>query len=169
EGQIDQVRAALVRLPGLLSLWEDLHGWEYDYTRGLLQQELWKFDPAHQGRIAALAWSHDGDRIASAGQDRIVKIWDARRRQLHEVCRGHTGWVSAVGFIDDGSRLLSLGEDGTARLWDERRSWLPQVTADDLTGLKVAAVSPTGRRWAWSDGRRVEVRALENEEFLLQQ
>jgi eukaryotic-like serine/threonine-protein kinase len=168
EGQIDEVRAVLNRLPGLLSLWDQLRGWEYDYTRGLLRQEMWKMDPAHQGRIAAVCWSPDGEQIASAGHDQLVKIWDPQHLQLQETCRGHSGWVLALRFVDDASRLLSLSEDGTARVWDERRSWLPEIVADDLMGLRLAAISPDGRRWAWSDGRRCEVHALEADEPLLQ-
>src|SRR5690606_11214747 len=110
--------------------------------------------PAHQGRIAAACWSPDGERIASAGHDQFVKIWDPQRRQLHETCRGHSGWVVALQFVEGADRLLSLSEDGTARLWDERRSWLPEIVADDLAGLRLAAISPDGQRWAWSEGRR---------------
>ncbi|HEU5383576.1 MAG TPA: hypothetical protein VFV38_49880, partial [Ktedonobacteraceae bacterium] len=38
---------------------------------------LWSGEHAHQGVITALAWSPDGQMLASGGQDGMVRVWRA--------------------------------------------------------------------------------------------
>ncbi|HEU5380305.1 MAG TPA: hypothetical protein VFV38_33185 [Ktedonobacteraceae bacterium] len=38
---------------------------------------LWNGEHAHQGVITALAWSPDGQMLASGGQDGMVRVWRA--------------------------------------------------------------------------------------------
>ena len=44
-------------------------------------QVLWEAQ-AHQGAITALAWSADGELLASAGQDGMIHIWHAETGEL---------------------------------------------------------------------------------------
>jgi WD40 repeat protein len=68
--------------------------------------------------INALAISPNGQRVASASFDNILRIFDiATGRLLHEL-PGHKGGVTSVAWSSDGKRIVSGGLDRSMRLWD---------------------------------------------------
>jgi eukaryotic-like serine/threonine-protein kinase len=69
--------------------------------------------------IEHAAWSPDGKRIATAGQDKIARVWDAASGQLL-VEIPHDKPVDLVVFHPDSRRLLTVAET-TARLFDGTR------------------------------------------------
>src|SRR5205823_6454806 len=73
--------------------------------------------PGHGGPLSALAFSPDGNHIASAGSDMAVKVWDRRSQREVRSYRGHTDWVTAVAGSPDGRRIAGV-ENRFLRVWD---------------------------------------------------
>jgi hypothetical protein len=68
--------------------------------------------------VYSAAYSADGSRIVSAGEDGTVRQWEATRgRAIGEPLRGHQGLVYSAAYSADGSRIVSAGEDGMVRQW----------------------------------------------------
>ncbi len=72
----------------------------------------------HTGWVTAVTVAPDGSWLASGGDDRTVRIWDAATGQERATLSGHAGRVAAVAVAPDGSWLASAGWDGTVRIWD---------------------------------------------------
>ncbi len=51
----------------------------------------------------SVAFSPDGQRLASASQDQTVKIWNSATGGELLALKGHTGWVRSVAFSPDGA------------------------------------------------------------------
>src|SRR5438552_744664 len=72
----------------------------------------------HSAFIHCVVFSPDGTQVATASDDKTVKIWDSATGKDVHTLRGHTSLVLSVSFSPDGTRLASAGDDKTVRLWD---------------------------------------------------
>ena len=71
------------------------------------------------GRVDALAWSPDGQRIASTSRsDMAIVIWDVRSGRPERTLTSHTQGIRSITWSPDGMRLASSGYDRTIRIWD---------------------------------------------------
>jgi WD40 repeat protein/DNA-binding SARP family transcriptional activator len=69
------------------------------------------------GGAYGITWSADGERIALAGADGTVRVFDAGEGRLELILRGHGRAVGSAAFSPDGTRLASLDEGGMVRVW----------------------------------------------------
>lgn len=64
-----------------------------------------------------MTFSPDGTRIASAGNDSAIRIWDATTGTEIVALAGHTGPAFGVAFSPDRRYLASSSVDRTIKLW----------------------------------------------------
>src|SRR5262245_28751412 len=74
---------------------------------------------AHADVIYDLAFSPDGKRLATAGYDRLVKVWELTSAAAPPlVLKDHSDAVYGVAFSPDGKLLASAAADRAVKVWD---------------------------------------------------
>jgi WD40 repeat protein len=96
--------------------------------------------------IISAAYSPDGSRVAAAGWDKIVKVWDIKTGELLRQFSGHSGAVQALAFSPNGHFLLSGGADLVARLWDLESGQEIRQFAGHTGPVTAVAFSPDGAK-----------------------
>ena len=90
---------------GMIILWDLVAGREAARTTG-------------HASFATLAFAPDGRTLASAGGDRVVRIWEAGTSRERAVLSGHEGYIDSVAFSPDGRTLATGGQDTLLGLFD---------------------------------------------------
>jgi WD40 repeat protein len=97
----------------------------------------------HREYIYQVSLSPDGTAIATASDDRTIRISDLTSGLVSAPISGHANSVRSVTFSPDGQLLVSGSMDGTVRLW----SRLGQEIGDPLphgAAIHSVAISPDG-------------------------
>jgi len=72
----------------------------------------------HAMRVDGLAFSPDGQFVATGSADNSVKLWDAKSYRELRTLAGHLRGVKAVAFSPDGRWLASGSIDGVIKVWE---------------------------------------------------
>ena len=129
----DSPRAARTRT---IRLWDTASG-----------DELAKLE-GHSAAVRSVAYSADGKRLASGGDDGAMKIWAPATFHLLETLTGHSGSIEAVAFSPDGKTLATAGEDTSIKLWDVKSGKVRLTLAGHAKRVRCLAFSPRGETLA---------------------
>lgn len=74
----------------------------------------------HPREVLSIAWSYDGNYIATGSKDKTIKMWkrDGNSwRAVATLSRGHSHWVTTVAFVPGDMELLSGSVDQVICIW----------------------------------------------------
>ncbi|RIK31134.1 MAG: hypothetical protein DCC56_02790 [Anaerolineae bacterium] len=101
---------------GVIILWNVLTGEKITVLDGHLNPTETEF--ADTNSITALAFSPDGNLLASGAKDNTIVIWNVQDGSQLKVLEGHTGAINSLSFSSDGKLLYSNAMDGTVIIWN---------------------------------------------------
>jgi len=124
-----------------------LRRWEWAWLNSHLDQSVQTLS-GHPGMVNSVSFGLDAERIASGGDDKTVKIWDAKSGQLIRTMYGHQKEVESVSFSPDGKRIVSGSLDTQIILWDADSGLEVQTLRGHKNEVLSVCFSPDGRRIA---------------------
>jgi len=68
--------------------------------------------------ISAIAWSHDGTRLAAACGDKTIRLWDTESGKLKATFQTSSDWIYTLAWSSDGERLALAHGNSTAEVID---------------------------------------------------
>lgn len=98
----------------------------------------------HKSNARGVAFSPDGNIIASASWDKTIKIWDFASRTEIRTLTGHTDWVCSVVFSPDGKTLSSGSWDRTIKQWEVSSGNEIQTLSGHTNWIWSVSYSPDG-------------------------
>ncbi|KAK3375735.1 HET-R [Lasiosphaeria ovina] len=102
----------------------------------------------HLGSVSSVAFSADGQRLASGSGDKTIKLWEPASGQCLQTLQGHRGSVWSVAFSADGQRLASGSDDKTIKLWEPASGQCLQTLQGHRGSVWSVAFSADGQRLA---------------------
>ena len=114
----------------------------------------------HDETVTSIAFSPDGEILASGSNDKTVRFWDVKTGQLIRTLNGHEDEVKAIAFFPNGKILVSVTWNGFIRFWNVQtgeliRTFAHKIPYRTIYGLSqknsilwAVAISPDGKSMA---------------------
>jgi WD40 repeat protein/serine/threonine protein kinase len=141
DGNMGAVDAMLERCPA------DQRGWEWQYLKRQCHTDLLTL-AGNGERVESVAFNPDGTRLASAGWNQVVHVWDVATGQELLHLKGHKATISGVAFSPDGTRLVSGDNKGSLHVWDARTGQHMYPLEAGIAVASNPAFSPDSKRLA---------------------
>ncbi len=99
----------------------------------------------HSRWVTAVAISPDGQRVASAGLDDAIKVWNLGTGELLLTLRGHTKPVNCLAISPDCQMLVSGSDDHSLKIWNLATGALLQTLTGHARDVHTVAIHSGGK------------------------
>jgi WD40 repeat protein/serine/threonine protein kinase len=126
----------------------DRRGWEWSFLK---RQRYGNLPPMqHEATVVSVAFSPDGQQLATACMDGTIAIRDARSGHMLQSLERQSGLLGGalprhLAYSPDGRRLAVARNDGKIRVWDSRSGHLLHTLEAHVGPTWQVAFSPDGR------------------------
>lgn len=142
---------------GFAALWDASSGEQMRvFSKGATRAPT---QEGNMGVVFAVAISPSGRFVASAGTDRVLRLWNSDTGEAVRTFSGHDGDIVCVAFSPDGNLIASGSVDGTVRVW--------RVANGGAIGKPLHGHSGAVNSIAWNPNSRFLVSAGEDNSISL--
>lgn len=142
---------------GTVRIWDVGNGRELMVYRGhesakFSAEDAKEKEKVNVFRVAGVAFSPDGKKIASCGASEI-HVWEADTGKVVATLKGHKKDVTGIAFArKNGNKLASVSDDKRLMIWDVAAG-KPTFTSDEQgTRIEAVAFAPEDNQVALVDG-----------------
>lgn len=120
---------------------------------GLAGYSYWQREPTptltgHTGEVNTVAFTPDGQKLASGSDDQTIKIWNLNTLQELRTLRGHKYWVYSVAISPNGQTIVSGSKDNTIKVWNLNTGEEQGTLTGHTSYINSVAISPDGQKIA---------------------
>lgn len=132
------------------------------------EQKPHEMTERHIGPVLGIAFSPDGETIATCGDDRLIRLWKTESGDLLHTLPSHAGAVTSVQFAS-AKRLVSAGKDKRLIVWDIEDMKRPHVIGPQFPGrggeVLTLGVSPDGKTVLFDQRKELRLLTLEDKQM----
>ena len=110
---------------------------------------------AHDAPITCLAFSPDGRRLYTGGDDKTIRVWTVEDASLDNTMEAHDKAVTCLAVSPDGKILASGGADSLVRFWNPMTGRLMLTIRAHSQAVRAVAWSPDGKMLASAGADRL--------------
>lgn len=99
----------------------------------------------HASWVTTVAFSPDGQLLASSGADGTTRLWSVQSREVLRTLSGPTAEGLAVAFSPDGTLLAATSSSGAIHIWGVQHGELLHTLRGHTAAVTAVAFSPDGR------------------------
>ncbi len=146
---------------GEIKLWDLKNGdliatlSEYPWLRAVIVDE-----------VNYLAFSPDGQTLASGGADSTIKMWHLGAKDLIDIMHKHNGMVRCIAFTPDGRILATGGDDRKIQFWDMTERQVMMTLSLEDTAAHSLIFSQDGKTLVTGSYRKIKVWNISTKEEL---